>query len=386
MSRSAVADAFQAAFGRVADAIARAPGRVNLIGEHTDYNDGLVLPMAIDRATWVAAAARDDDRVRVVSAAYPKTEEWRLGAWRNQSLPHWTSYVAGVAEELIARGARLYGFDLAIHSDVPVGAGLSSSAALEVATALTLAYLCGEPLESREAVDLCRAAEHKYAGAPCGIMDQTISLLGRDGCALLIDCRTRETTPVAALMDGLAWAVIDTGVRHELATGEYAQRQRECGVAVDYFRGRRSDIRALRDVTSEMVRAHASQMAPPSAARALHVASENERVVAAVAALRDNDATGFGKLMRASHASLRADYEVSCPELDRIVEVASSMPGVLGARMTGGGFGGSAIALVRATAIDSLRDALRKAYDPHFPTPATLRVVRPSAGASLQLV
>lgn len=383
MSRSALAEAFSRAFGRAPEAVARAPGRVNLIGEHTDYNDGLVLPMAIDLATCVAVAARDDDRIRVLSHTYPDMEQWRTGAWRECECPHWTSYVAGVAEGLLSRGARLGGFDLLICSDVPPGAGLSSSAALEVATALALAYLCGEPLESQELIDLCRSAERDYAGAPCGLMDQTVSLLARDGAALLLDCRTRETSHVPAQLPGWQWLIIDSGVRHELAAGEYAQRQRECVAASDYFRRRNPGVRALRDLTSDMVRAHASQMTPPTAARALHVVSENERVTDAVAALRGRDSIAFGALMGESHESLRVNYEVSCRELDRLVSVLRLAPGLVGARMTGAGFGGAVIALAREGTVETIRAALRAGYDAHFPIPATLRVVRPSAGAGL---
>ncbi len=374
---------FQQTFGRTPAAVARAPGRVNLIGEHTDYNDGFVLPIAIEQCTWAAVAPRDDGEARVVSRELGPGANWHLGAWPKDRAHDWTSYVAGVAELLLKRGARLPGFELLIASDVPPGAGLSSSAALEVSCALALAGLAGEPLETIELIDLCRAAEHQYAGVPCGLMDQTASLLGREGCALLIDCRTRKVQPIPLPDADCEWIVIDSGVRHALAAGEYAKRQRECQAALQYFQRVQPGIRALRDVSSAMVRAHALQLDPTAAARALHVCTENERTLTAADALRRSDVETVGELLRGSHVSLRDDYEVSCAELDRIVEAVTGVAGVYGARMTGGGFGGCVIVLARSEAAGEITAALGKKLPANDLAKTRQFVVRPGAGAEL---
>ncbi|GMU80230.1 MAG: galactokinase [Planctomycetota bacterium] len=374
---------FADTFGRDCSAIARAPGRVNLIGEHTDYNDGLVLPIAVGQATFAVCARRDDARARVVSLTVNDHQEWAIDGWKRGEHPHWTSYVAGVAALLRRRGARLEGFDLLIASDVPTGGGLSSSAALEVSTLLALCHLSGEPLMSNEFIDLCRAAEHEFAGVPCGLMDPSASLLGKAGAALLLDCRSRAVEHVPLALDGLELLVIDSGVKHELASGEYAKRQMECAEAVAYLKARNPSVRALRDVSSATLRAHAQQMPPLAAARALHVTTENERVAAAVKAVRAGRYEEFGELLRASHRSLRDDYEVSCRELDRIVRSLDAVDGVLGSRMTGGGFGGCVIALLRESAAAAAIEAVRADY--FTPRGAEAKVLRvsPSAGASL---
>jgi galactokinase len=227
---------FERRFGRPAELVAEAPGRVNLIGEHTDYNDGLVLPIAIEQRTRVAVAARNDAQVRVVSEAFEGEATWTLGAWDRGRSPRWAAPIAGVLELLLRRGARLSGVDLYATSDVPVGSGLSSSAAIEVAVALAAANLGGEPLESNEVIDLCQAAEHEFAGVPCGIMDQSTALLGRAGAALLLDCRTRQVEYQPLKLANHALVLVDSGVRHELANSEYARRRDECRRAAEYFR------------------------------------------------------------------------------------------------------------------------------------------------------
>lgn len=383
MTTDALQSLFQAKFGRDCTAIARAPGRVNLIGEHTDYNNGLVLPIAVQQATFAVCAPRDDGKSAVFSAAMEERREWPIEGWTRGEFPHWTSYVAGVAALLRRRGGRLGGFDLLIHSDVPGGGGLSSSAALEVSTLLALCHLAGEPLMSNEIVDLCRAAEHEFAGVPCGLMDPSASLLSRTGAALLLDCRTRTIEHVPLTLDGLELLVIDSGVRHELASGEYARRQAECAQAVAFLQKRNAGVRSLRDVSSDMLRSQAQQMPPLAAARALHVTTENERVVAAVRAIRAGRYEEFGELLRASHRSLRDDYEVSCKELDRIVRSLDAVEGVLGSRMTGGGFGGCVIALVRAAAAADAIEAVRRDYFAPRGAATVVHRVTPGPGAAL---
>ncbi len=420
-------------FGEECRAIARAPGRVNLIGEHTDYNDGLVLPIATEQCTWAAGAPRGDGRVRVYSEPLKRSCEWEADdaairtaeekGWRASGLPHWASYVAGVAVMLRRAGVEIGGFDLLIHSDVPVGSGLSSSAALEVATALALLASAGAVLPPRDIAALCRRAEHEFAGVPCGVMDQSISLLGRRDAALLLDCRSgayehvplrlaeadraraleaeRPRSPAELELPALsgeapaaesaageghdyAVVVIDTRVRHELAEGEYALRQTQCRQAVEFFRGLDPNVRSLRDVTPAMVRGHMAAMPQPAARRALHVATENQRVVEAVESLERDDVAALGPLMAESHRSLRDDYEVSCEELDRVVEVCEQTEGVVGARMTGGGFGGCAVAIVQANAVDALRGRLAIGYTAPNGEPAGVLQTRPGSGASVE--
>lgn len=383
MDAESVAVLFERQFGRRATAIARAPGRVNLIGEHTDYNDGFVLPLAIRQSAWVAVAARSDALARVHSREFGAARAWTLGEWSAGQPPDWSRYVAGVAELLRRRGARLPGFDLLVASDLPPGGGLSSSAALEVAAALALAGLSGEPLEAQELIDLCGRAEREFAGVPCGLMDQSASLLGRAGSALLIDCRARRVEPIPLGLDGHELIVIDSGVRHELAGGAYAQRQRECQAAVAYFQKLQPGLRALRDLSSATIRAHALQLDPVAAARALHVCTENERVLAAVEALRRGSLATVGALLCESHASLRDDFEASCPEIDRIVEIVARVPGVLGARLTGGGFGGCAIALARESTAGACASALRAAGSPEDFAKLSIVTVAPGPGAEL---
>jgi galactokinase len=379
----ALREQFREHFGAAPSVIARAPGRVNLIGEHTDYNEGYVLPIAIEQSTWALASPRDDGLAQVRSINLNETRGWPLDAWPRNELPHWTSYVAGIATMLRRRKAHLGGFNLLIHSDVPVGGGLSSSAALSVSSLMTLAFLAGEPLETSEFVDLCRQAEHEFAGVPCGLMDPTVSLLAKARCGLLLDCRTRKVDHVPLELQDARLFVIDSGVRHELAAGEYARRQQECRAAVDYFKRVNPAIRALRDISSDTVRSHALQMDPMAASRALHVTSENERVQAAVLCLKRGKLDVFGALMRESHISLRDQYQVSCKELDDLFNLLRTLPGVLGVRMTGGGFGGCVIALAKESAIPSITEQITEKYDTTHSAPAKIVAVQPGPGAEL---
>ncbi|MFO0838107.1 MAG: galactokinase [Phycisphaerae bacterium] len=408
MNPSACREAFAARYGRDCESLARAPGRVNLIGEHVDYNDGFVLPIAIAQSTWCACAARLDETARVYSATIDDEQSWPLDQPPRDSrshvgsaalLPacddagaseaddrarhsHWTHYVAGVAELLRRRGARLHGFDMLIAGDVPVGAGLASSAALEVAAALALAYQAGEPLEAREMIDLCRQAEHEFAGVPCGIMDQSASLLAKEDCALLLDCRTRQVRHIPFPAADACVAVVDSGVRHELAAGEYARRLAQCQAGVAHFQRISPQIRALRDVSPEMVRSQAFELDPVVAARCLHVTSEIARAKEAAEALRTGRWAELGALLNDSHRSLRDDYEVSCPELDRLVELLVSTPGVFGARMTGAGFGGSVVALARPAALEIIESRVRNASKGQANPPRCF-ATRPGAGATV---
>jgi galactokinase len=364
-----LAQAFAAAFGR-APRLYRAPGRVNLIGEHTDYNDGFVMPMALDRSTWVAAAARSDRRLVVRSREYHETVTIDLGehpppgARRppDGAERHWADYVRGVAT-ILDEGARaLRGADMLVASDVPIGAGLSSSAALEVACGFALADLGGLPLDLDALARAAQRAEHEFAGTRSGIMDQTIACHGRAGHVLRLDTRTlaRVHVPLPARVRVV---VCNTMVTHALASAEYNARRADCETGVRALAARFPDVRALRDATEERMDAVKGDVTTHVWRRCRHVVTENARVVRAAAALSRSDFAAFGELMAASHASLRDDYEVSCPELDIMAAIVAEVDGVFGARMTGGGFGGCVVALGDASVADGrVGDAVRERY------------------------
>ncbi|MEW6197495.1 MAG: galactokinase [Planctomycetota bacterium] len=376
---------FQRYFRRPAAVVARAPGRVNLIGEHTDYNGGFVLPLALEQNTWVAAAARPDAQLRAFAADLPDERCWTVRGRSAEALPAWTSYVAGVVALLSHRAGRPIGADLLIRSDVPIAAGLSSSAALEVATALALATLAGAPLAGPALADLARQAEHEFAGVPCGIMDQYVTVLAQRDHALLLDCRTRTWEHVPLRLGEAVVLVVNSGVRHDLAASAYALRQAQCGQAVAWFRQRDPAVQSLRDVSAADLDAKSSGLDPVLLARARHVVAENRRTLDAAAALETGDVARLGRLLDESHASLRDDYAVSCRELDRLVDIVGRVPGVYGARMTGAGFGGCLVAIVKRAAVLSVRRAVQTEFDATGLGPATVIVTRAGSGATLEL-
>jgi galactokinase len=348
---------FEAAVGR-SPRLYRAPGRVNLIGEHTDYNDGFVMPIALDRDTWVAAAPRADRRLVVRSREYGETVTIDLDTedgsdgWRN----HWSCYIRGVARMLDC----VVGADLMIASDVPIGAGLSSSAALEVACGFALLDLAGAPIDLDHLARAAQRAEHDFAGTRCGIMDQTIACHGRADAALWLDTRSLDRRWLL-LPPRVRVVVCNTMVRHELAAGEYNARRADCEAGVAVLAGQRPSVRALRDVTLADLDAVSDRLSERVSRRCRHVITENARVGEAAEALENRDGPRVGALMNESHDSLRRDYEVSCTELDTMVAIARSLAGVHGARMTGGGFGGCVVALVdRAAAATVVREIVRK--------------------------
>jgi galactokinase len=344
-----------------------APGRVNLIGEHTDYNEGFVLPMAIDRRTTVAAAPRADRLV----VAYSETIDDEIQVDLDHSGPtrrgSWADFVEGTVRALMARGVEIGGASLFVTSDVPAGAGLSASAALEVSVGLALAALSGRADLDRVTLALAgQAAEHEYVGTRCGIMDQYIAALGVEGCALLIDCRSLEPRVVPMDLGKAEIVVCDTRVKHDLASSAYNERRSQCEAAVVAFGRRIPGLRSLRDVTADDFERFSGELAEPLLRRARHVLTENARTLAAAELLSRGELDRVGSLMAASHASLRDDYEVSSPALDFAVETAMNVAGVYGARMTGGGFGGCAIALAAASAVGGLRDAWQKLLRDRF--------------------
>ena len=349
---------FAARFGGDAT-IYRAPGRVNLIGDHTDYNDGYVLPAAIDRATCVAIGRRSDRRLVVHSENLNQRAEADLTALQ----PHggWSDYVFGVAALLRRVGVPLPGANLLITSDVPLGAGLGSSAALEIAVATALVGDAGAQIDTRELAVLCQMAEHEWTGARCGIMDQFIALHGRRGHALLLDCRSLDYRLVP-MPPSLALVICNSMVKHSVAAGAYNDRRRECEEAVRALTAPLPHVRALRDVSSTAVDDHAHLLTGVQLRRAHHVISENNRVLDFAGALARNEVDAIGRLMKASHESLRDDFEVSCREIDTLVDIASAHDGVVGARLTGGGFGGCTVNVVHADRAQALSGAIAADY------------------------
>ena len=340
----------------------RAPGRVNLIGEHTDYNGGFVMPAAIGFFTWAAASARGDRRVRVRSLNFSCEERiLDLDAVPESGSGHWSDYPLGVAVTLERAGFRLRGADILLSGNVPIGAGLSSSASIEVATAVALLATSSLQLDKTGIARICQRAENEYAGMRCGIMDQFIACHGLAEHALLIDCRSLESRP-APLSPDAKLVVCNTMVRHELAGSEYNKRREECEAGVHYFQQFLPHVQALRDVTPADLERWGAGLPEVVFRRCRHVISENGRVEKAAAALESGDLDEFGRLMAASHLSLRDDYEVSCAELDLMVELAGQVPGVYGARMTGGGFGGCTVNLVRSSAVDRFRESISRGY------------------------
>lgn len=360
----------------------RAPGRVNLIGEHIDYNDGFVLPIAMTQALYLAGRARDDRRLIVHTTAFDETVELDLNDLGPPGLPKWANYVKGVAALLTAEGVDVPGCELCIHSEVPLGGGVSSSAALEVGTAGALLGIADAEFDPIRLALLARQAEHEYANSPCGIMDQFVCVLGLQGHALLLDCRDQSYEHVPAAIDGTAWVVMDTQVKHELGESEYPVRQRQCREGLAKLQQVAPDVTSLRDATVEMLEQIVADSDPVVVRRVCHVITEIDRTVKAAEALRQGDKETFGRYMLESHASLRDDYEVSCKELDALVAVASTTEGVYGARMTGGGFGGCAIALIDEGALEPLAAALRDRYSANHAKPALAYTTQPSAGAT----
>ena len=361
--------------------IFRAPGRVNLIGEHTDYNDGFVMPAALEFYTYVAAGWRDDRKLGVYAFNFDQTCLFDLDTIGDGPSGQWSDYVRGVAAVLQARGHQLRGANLVIKGEVPIGAGLSSSAAIEVATALALLAMANLSLDRKSIAQICQQAEHEYAGTKCGIMDQFVACFGQANQALLLDCRSLEyqLLPVDA---SVRIVICNTNVKHDLASGEYNLRRADCEGGVQYLSRYLPGIRALRDVTAAQLDEFGGRLPEITYRRCRHVVTENARVLAAAEALKSGNLRLFGDLMLESHRSLQFDYEVSSPELDLMVNLAQSCPGVLGARMTGGGFGGCTVNLVRAEDTENFSDTIKRQYQAASGLQAEVYICMPGDGAS----
>jgi galactokinase len=357
----------------------RAPGRVNLIGEHTDYNLGFVLPVALDRATFIAAAPSGDGKLRIYSEDRKEMREFAVsGIAALERARQWTDYPMGVAQQLVRAGFAIEGANLLIRSTVPEGSGLSSSAALEVSSAL--AFLNGRDLDRLELARLCQRAEREFVGMPCGIMDQYISVFGREHSAVQIDCRSLEHRFVP-LPDGITFVAVNTMVKHALAGSAYKDRVQECAAAVERIKTRYPEVESLRDVSPEQFATVEGELPDVVRRRARHVVTEDARVERFVETSAHGDLEAMGRLLVESHRSLQHDYEVSCRELDFLVDTAIAIPGVFGSRMTGGGFGGCTVTMLRPDAVPAFRAEIARAYEREFQLAPQVYECNPSAGA-----
>ena len=378
-----VTEQFTQRMGRRPALVARGPGRVNLIGEHTDYNDGFVFPVAIDRAAFVAGAPREDRLLRVWATQYQAEVMLDLDQADPRNAQEWGLYVLGMAAMIEREGHRLQGADLVIDGDVPNGAGLSSSAALENAVGAALAALADVEISPLRLAQLGQMTEHEYAGVKTGIMDQMISALGQARHALLIDCRSYDYRPIPMPAE-VRIVVCDSKVSRELAASAYNERRAQCEEAVTRLQAALPEIKALRDVSPEQLEAHKKLLSPLVLRRARHVVTENARTLEGAERLAAGDVARFGVLMNESHRSLRDDYEVSSPQLDALVAAAQAVPGVYGSRLTGAGFGGCTVSLVAPEAVDAVGAAVTESYQQAFGLVPDVYITIATDGARVQ--
>ena len=357
---STIRKVFRQQFG-IEPKLFRSPGRVNLIGEHTDYNEGFVLPAAVNKSIVIGIAPRNDTRCRIYAADVQEGYECRVDAL-SRSGKRWPNYLLGVVDQLRNAGFDVGGFDCAFGGDIPIGAGMSSSAAIEAGIAYALNDLFELDVDTLTLVKFAQKAENEFVGVRCGIMDQFINLYGKEQCVVRLDCRSLEFEYVPFEHENVRIVLCDTQVKRELASSEYNVRRQQCETGVQLLQRYDGNIRSLRDVTLELLGEHASELDPVVYKRCNYVIHENDRVLAACDDLLRDDVASFGGRMFESHAGLRDDYEVSCTELDVLVDAAMSAPGVLGSRMMGAGFGGCTITLVEETRIDEFVEAARRLY------------------------
>lgn len=381
MNTAQTLSAFEQRFDTSPEVVIRSPGRVNLIGDHTDYNEGFVLPIAIDRSILVAIRGTNSQHVEVHSDFFDQTVQIPVREDSGDAVESWSQYIVGVLAMLRRQQIPLTGLQMWIGGDLPPGAGLASSAALEVGVARGLLELAGRRMSPVALATMCRAAESEFAGSPCGIMDQLCCTSATANHALFIDCRSMTTQQIPLSLDDAVIVVIDSGVRHEIAHSQYAERRRECAAALDALRSTKISIRSLRDVTLQSMPGAVAALDGVLARRVRHVVTENARVAEAVSAMREGDLVSLGWLMTDSHESLRDDYEVSCKELDTLVTIATEIEGVFGARMTGGGFGGCAVAVVAKNAVEELTKVIQKKYNGRFKADAQVFPVQSVARA-----
>lgn len=376
---AAAVAAFEKAFDRRPTVAAIAPGRVNLIGEHTDYNGGFVLPMAIERQTVVVADRAEGRTCRVHATAFDHTASFPVEPTLEKGKPAWSNYIRGVVRGCLDHSLDPGGFDAVLDSNVPAGGGLSSSASIEVATATLIEALAGRSIDPVEKALLCQKAEHEFAGVPCGIMDQFISAMGQADHALLIDCKSHTPQPVPLTDPTLAVLIVNSNVKHELAGGEYAERRQQCETAAKAI-----GVDLLRDASMAQLESVKETIGEVCYRRARHILTEDQRTLTAVDAMKRGAWDAVGAAMFQSHHSLRDDFEVSTPELDTLVTIAGDIGhggGVIGSRMTGGGFGGCTVSLVKADAVGTIADRMTREYEQATGVAPTIFVTRPAAGA-----
>ncbi|MHB1001518.1 MAG: galactokinase [Armatimonadota bacterium] len=370
-------------YGTPPHVIVKAPGRVNLIGEHTDYNDGYVLPIAIDRETLIAASPTTDSTSCLYSVNLDRTSVFSMDRINHDRSNKWSNYVRGVAYMLAKKKIRIDGINMTIDGDVPMGAGLSSSASLEVASAFAWQVLNGFEMSGPEMALLCQSAENQFVGVNCGIMDQFISRLGKKNHALFIDCRTLDFQLVPLPTTGIKVVIADTLKKRGLVDSEYNARRAQCEEAVTLLKTYLPDIKALRDVSVADFERYGSELPPTIRRRAEHVIRENDRVIEGAEALKSGDIERFGQFMNQSHDSLRDLYEVSCRELDVMVDSALKIPGVYGSRMTGAGFGGCTVSLVKDNALEEFLEKVPEDYRARIGVVPTMHVCTPENGAEV---
>lgn len=376
-----VSQLFSSAFGAQPQVVARAPGRVEVLGNHTDYNEGVVLSAAINREIVVAASFSSDGKFAFVSDHFPSVTE--VSGFVRQGGHSWVNYPLGVCAMLNEAGFPIAPCRIAVCGNVPLGAGLSSSAALEVATALAVAKLNNHNIDPVQIAKLCQKAEHDFAGANTGLLDQFSSLFGKKDHLLYIDFRTLEHTAIPVNNPTLRLAITPSGVTHALVSGEYNARRVECAEAAAFFTKRDPSVHMLRDVSSELLLRHQEDLADHAFRRALHVVGENERVRAGVEALQQKSLTRFGKQLYASHESSRDNFENSCPELDALVAIARNLPGVVGSRLTGGGFGGATLTFLQESVCDSFTSMVPQRYKDQTGKETTVFIAEIADGAGI---
>jgi galactokinase len=377
-----VYDTYKQQFDHTPDLIVSAPGRVNLIGEHTDYNDGFVLPMAIDRKICIGGALRDDEHVCVYSLNLQEKVEFSIASLKKEE--KWTDYIQGVINEFLKSGEQIRGFNGVLYGNVPLGSGLSSSAAIEVATAFFLAHLNDIDISPEEMAKLCQRAENRFVGMNCGIMDQFISRLGQQGHALYLDCRDLCYQLIPFDIEGYVVAICNSNVKHKLVDSAYNERRAQCEEGVRLLQPKLGNIKALRDVSSEQLDTYKSLLPPIVYQRCKHVITEDERVKEAVSVLQRSDIIAFGTLLNQSHESLRVDYEVSCPEIDTLVEIAQQVNGTAGSRITGGGFGGCTISIVQKSILEEFKATILEEYTKRTGITAEIYVSKAEDGVRVE--
>ena len=358
-----------------------APGRINLIGEHTDYNGGFVLPIAIDRNIYMAGAKRNDRIIRIYSIDYDQNVQFDLDSIQFNKERMWVNYIGGVLKSLLEISADINGADIVFGGDIPEGAGLSSSAALEVATVYFFKILFDLKISSIEMIKLCQRAENKFVGVNCGIMDQFVSMLGKKDHALFLDCKNLSYKNIPLKLKEFNVVVCNTNLKRELAGSEYNKRRATCERAVSSLKKFLPQIETLRDISIEEFEKYKHTLDKVTQKRCKHVLCENRRVLDAVNALEKNDILEFGRLMNESHESLKHDYEVSCLELDTMVNIARSINGVIGARMTGGGFGGCTVNIVKKESIDNFCSLINREYEKKTGIKPQIYICNPENGS-----